>query len=229
MQEIEQETNQEPLLVVPFEDKKRDFWDGLLATVKLIILEPGNFFRNYRMNGGGSLIRPVLFALVVGWVAALVNMFWDKIFGNPIIMMLQKYFPELEDYAAANQGTMPATLELIMGMFFATFAILFGVFMSAGIYHLLLMLVKGNRKGFETTLCIVCYANVSSLVAIIPMIGVFINGIYNMVLEIIGLKEGHRIEPHKAVFAVLGPLLFICLCGFLIGFFAISGGMLAGG
>lgn len=224
----ESQDEEEQLLVVPFEDSQHDFFNGIVETVKLIFMDPTHFFRNYRMDGGGSLGKPILFALVMGWISAIAGMIWDRIFGNTLIQLLQKYVPELEEYDQFGQSAMPQVFEIIIGLIAATVGIVVGLFIAAGIYHLFLMIMKANNKRFETTFCVVAYASVSSLAGVIPLIGGLISAVYGIVLNVIGIKEAHRTETGKALFAVLGPLLLCCLCCAIFAFILVSSGVMAG-
>ena len=92
------------------------------------------------------------------------------------------------------------------------------LFVSAGIYHLVLMVVKGTNKGFEATLNVVAYSNVSGLAAVIPFVGGLIGWIYGIVLVVIGLTEAHKTDSWRAAIAVLTPLILCCLCCMLFVF-----------
>jgi hypothetical protein len=69
------------------------------------------------------------------------------------------------------------------------------------------MIVGGNKKGFQMTFRVVCYAFSGYLFGIIPFIGSSVGGIYTLILTIFGVKGGHGISTGRAVLAVLLPVI----------------------
>ena len=101
------------------------------------------------------------------------------------------------------------------------------MFIASGILHVCLMIVGGAKKSFETTFRVVCFsAGSTTLLSIIPICGGLISGVWNVVLEIIGLARAHEIDTGKAVIAVLLPLVVCCggaiLLSVLFGVSALS-------
>jgi hypothetical protein len=96
------------------------------------------------------------------------------------------------------------------------FLIIFGLFLWSGFLHLLLMLVRGAKNGFEATFRVVSYANGANLFLAIPFCGGMIALIWTMVISIIGLKEAHGTSGGKASFAVLFPLILCCGLAMLV-------------
>ena len=102
---------------------------------------------------------------------------------------------------------------------FAPLLIVIGLFIGAGIMHLSLMLVGGNKKGFETTFRVIAYSTSAQVGAIIPLLGGLIAGIWTIVVEIIGLREAHQTTTLKAILAVFLPIIAACFCcGIVFGF-----------
>lgn len=67
---------------------------------------------------------------------------------------------------------------------------------------------------FETTFRVVAYANVTILVAWVPILGLLVATVWYAVLSILGVREGHATSTGKAVVIVLIPVaiaLFILL------------------
>jgi hypothetical protein len=100
--------------------------------------------------------------------------------------------------------------------------VIMGMFIWSGILHLCLMIVGGAKKPFETTFRVVCFSSGStSLLSMIPICGGWIAGVWNIVLECIGLARSHETDTGKAVLAVLLPMIVCCGGGALL---AILGG-----
>jgi hypothetical protein len=91
------------------------------------------------------------------------------------------------------------------------------VFLTAGITHICLMIVGGNRLGFEATFRVVAYSEAVSILTIFPFCGLFIHGVWFVVLVIIGLYKAHETDLWRALLAVFLPLI-ACLatCGGLV-------------
>ncbi|MFC2146729.1 YIP1 family protein, partial [Acidobacteriota bacterium] len=219
-------------LIVPFEDKSKNFFTGLLETMKLVLFQPTNFFRNYKLDG--TMGKPILFALIVGWVSAIISSTWSMFIGDftsTVLQWLRDRLPEFEgvEWEQLEQweqlGATDGTFDLIFGIIMAPFFILFFLFIFAGIYHLFLMLVKGANKNFETTFNVVAYGTAAQIAEIIPFLGTLIAWGYGIVLSIIGLTEAHETDSWKAVFAIFTPIILCLFCCWL--FMMILGG--AGG
>jgi hypothetical protein len=89
---------------------------------------------------------------------------------------------------------------------FVPVMVIVGMFVASGILHLCLMIVGGAKKPFETTFRVVCFSSGSTyLLSMIPFCGGLIAGVWNIVLECIGLARAHEIDTGKAVMAVLLP------------------------
>ena len=93
-----------------------------------------------------------------------------------------------------------------------------GLFIGAGILHLLVRLVVGaENSGFEATFRVASYAAVVDLVSWIPAIG-WLLGLYGVYLAVVGMREMHQTTTGKAVLVVLipvGVILLLVLIGLL--------------
>jgi len=209
-------------LIVPFEDKSKNFFTGLLETMKLILFQPVNFFRNYKLDG--TMGRPILFALVVGWFSAIISSIWSMFIGDFMSAVTQYILNRLPEFEGAEWeqlqqwqqlGATAGTFDLIFGIIMAPFFILFFLFIFAGIYHLFLMMVRGANKKFETTFNVVAYGMAAQIAEIIPFLGTVIAWGYGIVLSITGLTEAHETDSWKAVFAIFAPIILCLICCWL--------------
>jgi hypothetical protein len=123
--------------------------------------------------------------------------------------------------------------EVTMGVFNAMCSLIFVPFVSvalvfivSGIYHLFFTMVGGSQKKYNTTLTLWAYSQSTSVLGIVPVLGVFIAMIYGLVIVIGGGAKFHEISNGKAALSVLVPVL-ICCCVFGLGILAIT--LLAGG
>ena len=96
------------------------------------------------------------------------------------------------------------------------FTIALSIIIGSGVTHLCLMIVGGNRRGFEATFRAISYSHSALLFHIVPIVGTFVGGIYLFILAILGVREGHEISTGKAVLAVLLPFIVVTGLGILL-------------
>jgi len=167
----------------------RDPVQSFVATVRSLATEPVAFFS--RMLRQGDLVNPLIFAVICAEIAALLG---------GILAVL-----------AAIVGIGTRTFGESLGAFLLSlvttpiFAAI-GLFIGAGILHLLVILiVKPVSTSFETTFRVVSYSSVSQLVSWIPVVGPIAGAVVSLVLGIFGIREAHSTTTGKAALVVLIP------------------------
>jgi hypothetical protein len=191
---------------LPFEDSGQPFVASLLETVKLLITDPTTAFR--RMSLTAEIIRPLLYGVLLAWVGQLAAYLFGLIFQISIFGLLSQVGELEEVIPVAFLGMGLGVFGLIIAPFF----ILIGIFISALIVHLFLMMVGGDNQGFGATLRVLCYSNTSQLAQLVPIAGGMIAWIWSLILAIIGLTEAQRTTTGKAAAAVLLPIVACCVC-----------------
>ncbi len=196
---------------IPWEQPGYPALEGLYETTKLFLMAPAEAFR--RMPVTGELGRPLGFAILLGWIGIIAGQAYQIAMGGAMRSWMAPF----------SQGQ---DLDLGIGfniamMVSAPLLMIIGVFVGAAILHLFLMLVGGNNGGFSTTTRVVCYANCTAILQLVPFCGGIVGGIWTIVLEVIGLAIAHRTSQGKAAAAVLIPLVLCCVCVAVI--FAIAG------
>jgi hypothetical protein len=84
-----------------------------------------------------------------------------------------------------------------------------GVFLTALVTHLLVVLVVGSgHAGFGATFRIVSYSSVTGLVSWIPFVG-WIFSLYRLYLATVGIREMHATTTGKALLVVLLPAVLV--------------------
>jgi hypothetical protein len=187
----------------PWEDREaRGFFGGLFKTMNEVLFRPSEFFKKMPVTGG--LTDPLLYALIVGMVGIMCSYFWQILFKNAMHDMM---FPGIQASAGLQifQGVAMALLA-----FFTPFLIILGLFLSSGILHLFLMMVKGSKSGYEATFRVVAYGYSANIFLVIPFCGSLLAGIWAVVLYIVGLREAHETTGGKAAFAVFFPVIVCC-------------------
>jgi hypothetical protein len=163
-----------------------------IATVQAVVLRPVDFFRGILRQG--DLINPLLFAIIcyeisaiLGGLLSLIGISGSRGFG-----------------------------AFIVSIIVAPIGAAIGLFIGAGILHLLVMLIVGSRNsGFEATFRVVTYSAVTSLVSWIPFIG-WLLSLYGIYLGIVGIREMHNTTTGKAALVVLIPVAVLVLIGLVL-------------
>lgn len=203
---------------IPFDDDSIPFFDRLFATVKLALFNPKEFFADYDFTA--KIGSGILFAIIMGFVSGVFGFIYNLVFRSSLYGMLAQWgnIP-LKQVQMQN---MFAIFGGFIGIVLIPIAVVIGLFIMGGIYHLLLMMVNGAKNGFEATINVVAYTSAAMLFAIVPFCGGLIGWLYRIILNIIGLAEVHETSTGNASFAVLLPYIFCCLC-FVVYMLAILG------
>ena len=184
----------------PFEQLDRyGFFHGLFLTIKLILLSPRLFFSV--MPVGGGLAKPLTFTILVTMIQSFAQYIWG----------VAGLSASGEDAAMSGMSTtMTALAMLLLLPAFITVA----QFVLTAIYHVLLILMRGDNKGFEGTFRALVYSNAPIVLGIFPMptrtieIGwMFIVAVWGLALTIMGLRHIHKTSYAKVVPVALIPLL----------------------
>jgi hypothetical protein len=206
-------TGTEGLLLPPWERRERyGFLNGLYLTVKDVLLTPRTFF--HRMPTQVGLAQPLYFALVLGVVATFFVWMWS-LAGSSIQFLFA------EDIKELMHGPILAFSLFI----FSPLIVPICVFIQAGLIHLALMLVGGNKLGFEATFRVSAYTTAAGILAMIPFCGSFLGTLLSLYISIVGLHKIHGTDPWRAVLAVLIPMV-LCLSfssgGIILGIWNLS-------
>jgi hypothetical protein len=164
---------------------------SFVSTVRRVVLQPVDFYRGVLRRG--DFLNPLIFAIICYEVYSILSG----------ILAL----------AGIGQQTFAGFIvSLILAPIFAAI----GLFIAAGILHLLVMLIVGSgNSGFEATFRVGAYAAVTSLVSWIPIIG-WIASLYGIYLGIVGIREVHATTTGKAALVVLIPAAVVLLLVFLV-------------
>jgi len=186
----------------PFEQLDRyGFFHGLFLTIKLIILSPRLFFSV--MPVGGGLAKPLTFTILVTMIQSFAQYIWGLAGLSASVSAEDATF-------SGMSATMTALAMLLLLPAFITVA----QFVLTGVYHVLLVLMRGDNRGFEGTFRALVYSNAPIVLGIFPMpfrtleIGwMFFVAAWGLVLTILGLKLIHRTTFAKVVPVAIIPLL----------------------
>jgi hypothetical protein len=156
-------------------------------TVRRVVLETVDFFRGIARQG--DFLNPLIFALICYEVSVVLG----GLLGLAGVR--------------GEQGLGAFFGSVLLAPIFAAI----GLFIGAGILHLLVMLIVGsNNAGFEGTFRVISYSSVTLLVSWIPFIG-WIASLYGIYLAIVGVREVHDTTTGRAALAVLIPAIVVFL------------------
>lgn len=195
---------------------------ALVETTGQVLLHPADFFQQMPVAGG--LGAPVIYALIVGYLGIVVQALYQAVLNiglGSALRGLSERSP-LGSFGPALQGGAGLLVQIVCGPIF----LLMGLFVGAGIYHLLLMLMGQAKKGFEATLRVVAYGHAASILLLLPFCGGLIAAVWWLVIGIVGLSEAHGIGRGSAAVAILAPIVLVCCCcgiGALLIFGGIAG------
>ncbi len=172
--------------------------------VRRIVFQPAAFFAGLPRQG--SLLNPLVFALICIEISVIL-------IGLLTFIDVPAGITSLFG-ARGNQGFLAFLGGLVLGPIAGTV----GVFLTALVTHLLVMIVVGSEhSGFGATFRIVAYSSVTSLVGWIPFIG-WIFSLYRLYLATVGIREMHGTTTSKALLVVLLPaILILVLVVVLVG------------
>jgi hypothetical protein len=169
--------------------------NSFVDVVRRVVFQPAAFFAGLPRQG--NLLNPLVFALICIEISViLVGLLTFIDVPGGITWLFG---------ARGNQGL----LAFLGGLVLAPIAGAVGVFLTALVTHLLVMLVVGSgHSGFGSTFRIVAYSSVTSLAGWIPFIG-WIFSLYRLYLATVGIREMHATTTGRALLVVLLPAILI--------------------
>jgi hypothetical protein len=202
---------------LPWEHRQElGFFKAYFDTVVMVLTKPAEAFA--LMKTEGDMMGPMLFALIGGCAGIIVSV---------LLQLVLHSIGFMADRQSAMFGVGVVGLWSIGYIVLSPVIVIVCAFIISGILHLCLMIVGGAKKSFETTFRVVCFSSGSTyLLSMIPFCGGMVAGVWNIVVEIIGLARAHETDTGKAVMAVLLPIIVCCggllLLGILGGFSALT-------
>lgn len=168
------------------------FIGAFLRTTREALFSPTRFFK--KVASGEGYWSPLIYGLISGIIG----------FGGAILwqwFIFSRWFP------IQKILDLPYSFYFVIITIALPFMVAFSILIGSGVTHLCLMIVGGNKNGFQMTFRVISYAFSGYILGILPFIGSTIGGIYALILIIFGVREGHTISTGKAVLAVFLPLI----------------------
>jgi hypothetical protein len=169
--------------------------NSFVEVLRRVVLQPTAFFAGLPRQG--SLLGPLVFALICIEVSVILVGLLTFLGVPGGVTWL---FGVRDD-----QGF----LAFVGGLVIAPIAGAVGVFLTALVMHLLVILVVGSgHSGFGATFRVVAYSSVTSLLGWLPFVG-WIFSLYRLFLATVGIREMHATTTGRALLVVLLPAILI--------------------
>ena len=157
-------------------------------------LQPRSFFG--RIPADAEPGPAVLYYLLIGIAAEGAQLFWA--------MLLRP--GRGTDNVTALLGA-PGALAPTIDFLLSPLLLLFSLFVSAGVTHLMLHLLGGARRSYGVTVMVFAFAYSPQILGVVPYAGQAVGFVWMLVLAIVGLGAAHGTSAPRAAAAVLVPLV----------------------
>jgi hypothetical protein len=206
-----------PMAPIPWEEPGRPIVNAFFETIQLVYSHVTEAFRRMPLNT--ELIRPILFAVLVGMIGAMAETFYDSVFS----LAAWKFLPWMDRDENPAFGVVGSFVVL----FFMPIIIPMMLIISSAVTHLMLLLLGAGRRGWTATFRVSCYAYASALLMVIPVAGSLASAIAGLIFGTCGLAVVHNTSRSRALVALLLPAAVCCGCVMLV-FMVFGTAMLAG-
>lgn len=180
-----------------------------LETVKGFLMQPVESFRKVR---GTSLGDAIKYFLIIVIINAILTVIVDLIFASAILATLTQTMGQM----GMGEVFLMETIGMVVVAIILVIASLILLFVFAGWLHLFVYLL-GGRKGYaETVKAMIFGSTPYMLIGWIPVIGLFVGGIWSLILEILGIRELHQVSTGRAAGAVVLSAFILALIIMLI-------------
>jgi hypothetical protein len=118
-------------------------------------------------------------------------------------------------------GQLTAALIFLLVIVIIPVLVTLLMFIYSVILHLFLHILGGGQNGFEATFRVVSYSQAAQIWALIPVLGSLVAGIWQLIVQIIGLREIHETSYLRVIIAFMIPvtLIFFLVIGVAIFLF----------
>jgi hypothetical protein len=178
------------------------FFQGFWLTVKGVMFAAPTFFQGLRVGNG--IARPLVFYILVMEFEALCQYFWHT--------MGMGFMADMEGMPESETG-MVAGIGMGMLLLLTPLLAVVTIFITSALFHLTLMIVRAETRGFEGTFRAVAYGSAPMVLAVIPVVGAFAGFIWVLVVRVIALKHIHGATYIQII---LATVLLITLIALLI-------------
>jgi hypothetical protein len=174
------------------------WWETLTS----ILGRPGEAFRAMHVSGG--LGRPIMYAMIGLGIGQL----------GMLLLRLALLAVAAAGGAKFELVALQMGFNVVGAIIGTVLGATVGCFISSAILHVCLLMVGGEKNGYEATFRVCAYSvGTFGTFQIVPILGPCVAFIWQIVVTIIGLAEAHETSGGKAALAYFIPLItcFACL------------------
>lgn len=179
-------------------------WASIYWTIKESLLSPDKLFKG--MLYGAGLREPLAFGLLIGSLGSMIGFFWQFL-AVALASGWVSFIPLFP--AEITVGVIFLTLMAFIPIFVAA-----TLFVYAGMLHVMLRIVGGAKNGFEASFRVICYSQSAQALALVPFVGGWIGGLWQLIVQVIGLREIHETSYLRVFLAFLIPVVCLILLVF---------------
>lgn len=145
-----------------------------------------------------GLKEPLAFGLLFGSIGNMLAIFWQFLAAYQKILSLSEGF--------LNQGFL--NLAFIGLLVVTPLFVVLDIFITGGIIHLLLIILRADKGGFEGSFRVIAYSQAAKLFSFIPFLGELAGWLWNLIIVIIGIRNTHGASYSKITVVILSVLIF---------------------
>lgn len=170
---------------------------GIFSTAYKALFQPGELFGTLKQPGG--IGEPLAFGLLLGGFGDMMAFFW------PALLFSLGLLP-FGDFVFPRMNGIWIFLTFFVGI---PLAVILNMIIYSGILHLMLLIVRGGKGGYQSTFRVVAYSQAALVWNIIPFMGSWIATVWKLVVQFIGLHEIHHASYFRVMLAFLLPFFIL--------------------
>ncbi|MGE5840712.1 MAG: YIP1 family protein, partial [Deltaproteobacteria bacterium] len=143
--------------------------------------------------------EPLAFGILFGSVGLMMELFWEFVAGERNLASIRLDF--MGDYGTG--------LVFLVATVLCALAATLIICLTSLFLHLLLTVVGGGKKGFEATFRAVCYSQAAQFWALLPYVGGLVAALWQVVVQVIGIREIHEVSYTRVIVAFLIPAVLV--------------------
>ncbi|MBW1680711.1 MAG: YIP1 family protein [Deltaproteobacteria bacterium] len=169
-------------------------WSAIGRTFKEVLFSPHRFFRSLTFRGGFS--EPLAFGLLAGALGGMFSLFWRTLLVSGGVAA----------FLPGGFGVLSAAVLLFLFLVVVPFLVVAGTFLYAVLLHLMLLLLRGGHHGLEATFRVIAYSQATQVWGLVPFLGGGIAGVWQLIVQIVGLREIHETTYVRVILAFVIPV-----------------------
>jgi hypothetical protein len=189
---------------IPWEQKEKlGFFSRIFDTFRQVLFSPHKLFEDMSVERGYG--ESLAFGLLFGSLGMMLSLFWQFLIIPDRFIQLGKFM-----LGHFNLSTVYFSLIILTPVF-----VMLQLLLIALILHWCLLVFSGGKNGFESTFRVISYSQAIQVLSLIPLIGGFIGFFWQLIVQIVGLKEIHNTSYLRVIMAYLLPPVLIMFFAFL--------------